>query len=439
MSSNSNNKRRRTAAVTHISHLPIGIIVDVSAYLPKPSRAILAVAMSAPSSSWQNNDLMHRPSNMTKAIISASQQWDILDFEDVNNDLAHKLTDDDIYAILKCISAQDVIKILKLCGCINIEGHGLKPLQGSVVLEQIDISLVTQYVIDEILWPCQSEPKISHEVVVPILDSIISVDGCSLKYIQFPQKWCPGRRTRIPQVHRFIERYNEQFIDRDIICSKCNEDMNGNGIWMDDHTFSSERMGTVIRNKKICYECLEPACRDCADGPNDERFFLLCCTYCEKTYCSECVPVLECSRCSDKICRGCEIMKACDDCGEICCEKCLNTCDVCNKTRCEDCAGYNHCGPEDYKCRKAHCTDCYNGKEYDVRFCEECQNMCCSSCNLKLIKKNGMECCACAPDIVPLMLEENAKLSKENTKQKEEFAKLRKENEELRGKESMEL
>ena len=45
MASNSTNERRRTAANTlHISNLPVGFIVDVSAYLSKPSRAILAVA-----------------------------------------------------------------------------------------------------------------------------------------------------------------------------------------------------------------------------------------------------------------------------------------------------------------------------------------------------------------------------------------------------------
>jgi len=43
MASISTNKRRRTAADTlHISALPVGFIADVSAYLSKPSRAILA-------------------------------------------------------------------------------------------------------------------------------------------------------------------------------------------------------------------------------------------------------------------------------------------------------------------------------------------------------------------------------------------------------------
>ena len=63
MASNSTNKRQRTAAdALHISDLPIGFIADVSSYLSKPSRALLAVAFSAPSSSWQNNNLMHQQS-----------------------------------------------------------------------------------------------------------------------------------------------------------------------------------------------------------------------------------------------------------------------------------------------------------------------------------------------------------------------------------------
>jgi len=96
MASISTNKRRRTAADTlHIRDLPVGFIADVSSYLPKPSRALLSVAFSAPSSSWKNNNLMHRPSPISTSIISASQ-WDILDFEDIEKELTSKLTDDDI-------------------------------------------------------------------------------------------------------------------------------------------------------------------------------------------------------------------------------------------------------------------------------------------------------------------------------------------------------
>ena len=144
----------------HISDLPTGFIVDVSAYLPKPSRAILAVAFTS-SSLWQNNDLMHRQSPTSKAIISASQ-WDILDFEDIERELANILTDDNIYAVLKCINAQDVLKRLKLCGCINITGVGLQPLLGSTTLEQIDISLVRQYEYPNSIYPVPGDCSVRY-------------------------------------------------------------------------------------------------------------------------------------------------------------------------------------------------------------------------------------------------------------------------------------
>lgn len=145
MASIQTNKRRRTDnTVTHISDLPVGILVDVSAYLSKPSRAMLAAAFTAPSTSWQNNDSMHRPSPISTAIVSA-QQWNTLDFVDIEKKLANRLSDDDLSAMLQCINAQDVLKKLKLTGCININGQGLSPLRGSVVLEQIDLCLLKKY------------------------------------------------------------------------------------------------------------------------------------------------------------------------------------------------------------------------------------------------------------------------------------------------------
>ena len=123
MAPNSTNKRRRTAADTlHITDLPIGFIADVSAYLEKPSRAILAVALTPSSSSWNDYDLMHRQSPISTAIVLA-YQWDTLDFEDVEKELANKLTDNDISAVLKSINAQDVLKRLKICGVLTLLGR----------------------------------------------------------------------------------------------------------------------------------------------------------------------------------------------------------------------------------------------------------------------------------------------------------------------------
>ena len=84
-------KRRKTAGDSlHITDLPIGFLVDVASYLSKPSRALFAAAMTAPSTSWCQNYEKHRPSAISKAIIIASTQWEELDFEESEKSLTAK-------------------------------------------------------------------------------------------------------------------------------------------------------------------------------------------------------------------------------------------------------------------------------------------------------------------------------------------------------------
>ena len=121
-------------------------------------------------------------------------------FEDIEEELANKLRDDDIYAILKCINARDVLKELKLTGCFSIEGHGLHPLRGSSTLDIIDVSIIKQdEMIDVSIAKQDEEPDNNpqprmhfDEVVLPILYNIDSHIMCihqttkqpSLKHIQ---------------------------------------------------------------------------------------------------------------------------------------------------------------------------------------------------------------------------------------------------------------
>jgi len=277
--SSKNNKRRKTDdTITHITELPVGIIVDVSEYLSKPSRAILAVAFTAPSSSWKNknNYSMHSQSSSTSKAIVAAQQWDALDFEDVEKSLAIKLSDDDMYAVLQCINAQDVLKKLKLTGCINITGLGLNPLnvRQTVVLEQIDLSLLKQYENPDGYIDGSSEIHhlLSKDIVLPILNSIVSVMGSSLKYILLPYNW----RTD-DQLQQFVNRYNQRLDG--INCSNCTEPMWGYGFY---------RVGTMY-HYNTCYSCLKHYCDECS---NKHRVrvdkSLSYCGDCKKDYCNDC-------------------------------------------------------------------------------------------------------------------------------------------------------
>ena len=155
-----NKKRRKQctdpsdSSVISINNLTEDNLIAVSRYLPKTSRVLFAVALTAPSSSYRQKK--GKPSCASKAIISAvqstdssytsilhtlwgkspwptrklrdpyhkklsiSQQikeyydggsaWETLDFVDIGQSLASKLTDDDLYAILVCIDAQNNLK-----------------------------------------------------------------------------------------------------------------------------------------------------------------------------------------------------------------------------------------------------------------------------------------------------------------------------------------
>ena len=379
-SNGSTNKRRRTSPEgLHITDLPDGFLADVGTYLSKPSRALFAAAMTAPSASWCKFNWTHQPSATSRTIISFSpadrskkmggkqrseKQWGVLDFVEIEKSLARELTDDDIGSILACIDARQTLKKLKLTGCVNIIGHGLESLRGSISLEQIDLSLVKQHERPDI----QPEPLITEVAVFPILDSIIDADGCSLKCIVFPAKW---RRGRMHDMRSFLGRYEQVFVNRRLSCSSCDTSMEGQP-WI---------TGTYQNN--VCYSCLKQFCN--GDGC-DVQF----CRMCKKDFCSDCVPMPACAVCGNRACNGCRCKKSCENCGEVNCEDCLPTRNCCGKPLCIECAPVLRC--ED--CSKQHCEDCFDGKDYDVKFCEDCQRDCCLECVINECEKDWEEACS---------------------------------------------
>jgi len=224
------------------------------------------------------------------------------------------------------------------------------------------------------------------------------------------------RSISLRELTGFRERFNQQLNTRGLSCATCNTSMGGDQNedidWLSDNEYVRWMAST-----RICYECLRPICLDCSDwdGVNDEGFSLHGCSVCEKRYCNDCVQMPRCSYCSDKICRECGDMKTCNGCCDTMdamCESCLRTCDGCNRTRCESCAPYLHC--EGTNCPKSHCTYCYDGVEYSIKFCEECESHYCLECKVKLVKRGGdVGCRGCAVDTIPLLVQQNAKLTKE--------------------------
>ena len=119
---NSDNKRRRTdddTTTNHLTHLPSDQLVNIADYLSKTSRALFAVALTAPSSSFRKLGWRVEPNALhatSRAIISSTMakpttktyqrstledyyaaRWKKLNFMlDIDATFAPKISDDDI-------------------------------------------------------------------------------------------------------------------------------------------------------------------------------------------------------------------------------------------------------------------------------------------------------------------------------------------------------
>jgi len=338
------NKRQRIAEQSlNISNLPDGILANVASYLAQPSRALFAVAMTAPSKSWtKDNFSIGSERQQTIASILSSGLCEELDFGAIEKSLAVKLTDDDVHAVLKCINAQDVLKKLKLSGCISITGRGLQVLRESTVIEYIDLSLVKQFESPEL----DPEPMISEADVIPILDSIVSMNGNSLKMIVFPKKWRTAETTEFTQL---LINYNQLLESREPKCSKCE-----GFVILVEHRYRSVFFG---RQSYCCHNCYDHFCYDCDD--NEQLHY---CGICEKYYCVDCAPIRSCDKCSRSMCSGCSYVYTCDRClTEVCSDCEQNPVVICHCNVGNDYC--RSCNPETRpctreECNKVHCVKC---------------------------------------------------------------------------------
>ena len=349
------NKRQRIATSNsefHITDLPDGLLVGIASYLAKPSVALFALAM---------NSSTYQQTQTSKAIIS-STNWNTLDINDIEKSLAAKLSDDNFDKILRCKDVASNMKILKLAGCINITGSGLDTLRSSTAIQQIDLSLVGKHEVPVI----EPEPLLSGEVVIPILDDIISRGRrSSLKQLEFPKKWRLEQPIEsITRLDRFLARYNNYMRNQRYSCSKCDRLCveTGSG-WVD--LDGGDPYGT---QNYTCSGCRQHFCEgnDCVD--EDGIPHITYCKKCERLYCKVCTSKSRCSRCRSYACNECDEMKTCEgeDCETVFCDDCSekNTCCYCGKMRCQTCAGLVGCSLS--HCKKGVCSECYSRRESEV-------------------------------------------------------------------------
>ena len=163
---------KRAKVYVDFNVMPNEVLVGISSYLDKTSCMLFAVALTASSSSWKRSNWNIRPSEASRIVLStASSSYSDVHFGDDEKFLAAKLSDEDIGAYLsltKQIPWFYPITALSLKHCINVVGYGLEPLRNSIHLQKIDLIAGTHEGNDS-----QFTSRLSEEVVIPMLDSIV--------------------------------------------------------------------------------------------------------------------------------------------------------------------------------------------------------------------------------------------------------------------------
>ena len=337
-----------------LNRLPDAVLNHLALFLPQSSRALLGAALSTNDKcNWTNDE------------------WDTLDFSDLDKDLAAKLTDDDLYHVLKWIDATWRLRILKLTGCVNVIGHGLRILNGAINLRQIDLSLVGRRESTAVV----PKPALAQAVVLPILSQMVNSKHVDIKHIQMPKHWrIIDNNSGLKQ---FFALYSKSLAKECVDCSECNEHIcrGGEGTdWMMENGLQ----------KFTCYQCMDSFCNQCnAD----------ICGTCEKLLCGKCGPVVTCSSCSETACDDCKSMDVCGTCEKLFCFECdpVMTCYRCNEMTCNDCKPIGICDV----CKNVFCDDCN-----PTSWCDFCERMKCVQCCRGVhhcVECNTVLCDNCVP------------------------------------------
>lgn len=404
-----------------------GLLEEVAKYLAPPSKIMFALAVTPPKSPYDTIMARGRLSKKVSPSIAGSD-WDTLDFGEIEKELAAKLSDNDMSAILVHIDAARKVKRLMLTNCTSITGAGLRPILFSNVIEQIDLSLAGLHQKPEL----DPEPPISCELVLPILDSIISGAGASsLKHLQFPYKWRKDRSANT-EFHAFFARFRENC--EAISCSVCSKNLYP---WIDDDDDEKE-YGTV----HVCCICTRFDCYTCERNNNRRVHF---CNVCDRNYCTECTTLVPCGGlCEQYFCSDCS-PNTCDnpDCTEILCDDCaVGDCQECKRNWCNTCweddaiDSATRCGC----CRvRSCCRECSQKEGVNgVHMCEGCDEVRCDNCRIKECHQGNNNCRSCmkmvAPQLLQLAMEQNRQLKNEVADLKGKTELLRDENGNLRSK-----
>ena len=281
--------------------LPDEVLVNIVTYLPRTSRALLAVALTASSSAWKQSNYKIKPSETAKIILSAVKYctYSYIGFGGKEeNELVDKLTEEDIGGYLACADAVHGVKSFSLDYCKNLVGYGLEPLRNSSKLPKIYLSPIEGD---------NNELSLSEDVVIPILESIIEKRENPL-YFTLPKKWCDKPCQLVVD---FLQKYNKLMnTTRSVVCGVHEYGTSDSGEWKrvgcnnicrgtDARPWVNPNAGDLFgMHNMTCDGCNQTYCGECAT----EYFHKEACVKCAIRGCKECVESFECVACKVSKC-----------------------------------------------------------------------------------------------------------------------------------------
>ena len=402
-----------------LADLPDHLLGTVSSFLPCPNAALLAASFvpSVVAALDAGDGPSPSPSSIpafqkTRAIVGGREgTWNVLDYGEIEPELAARLTDEDLDASLQVyevIDAGNELKTLRLTGCVNITGAGLLPLTGSTTIEVLDLSLTRKG--DNPRLNAQ-RPKISLDLVLPILESIILRENegsiilrdneSHLKQLVLPKKW---RSSGSADLDRFLEMYNAYLDNKGLACTICDQNClamsngdHGEVTWsVDDWVCLRANIGWVgwIGMQSFgCHGCNDTICYRCDWISQNEHGHraLKYCGGCEKEHCHRCVseywqcPNLDCQK---ELCNACKPDESAMSCSGCQMQIQLTECSVC-QPRCDSCGD-------------VYCDSCSDAAHLER--CAGCDDKICIQCRRAKCREDFSTCCAqCLRIVVPYL------------------------------------
>ena len=328
--------------------LPDEVFQYLVEYLDRPSQVFLAVSKTC-SMTQGSGILLMSMSLSSSSIIPSTVDLSTLDMDHFGFEVTHKITDEDLAALIRILNAKEHVKVLKISSCRNVIGSGLEPLRNSTFLREIHLP--------KLIYGDESEAA-----VIPILRSMlpphVSADASSLLVIHYPGDWLVERRRMFAE---FLELFDSVLTRRKYRCNHCNS-------WC-------PRSHSSNQSKRIAMSCSDELYAAGYEGGAsiDQRSMYgygkakFVCTRCAKVFCNQrelgchnyCgIYISLCSTCDMLACAGCATFKTRKVCNKLYCEECSGRCYDEKCKRCEDDLWENQNGYEEYYFEdyEEHCT-----------------------------------------------------------------------------------